>query len=229
MIRPWFGETRGVDGKTRVTFVWEPAARVPGDRTRQLTPARLVLTARTPDGTVLFEGPVSPTGPATVDEPGVTPARAVFDTPPGRVRLRMSIEDVSEKQLDQDVRDVSVRDLRGAVVIGTPEILRARNAREFRALDTDAAVPVASREFSRAERLLIHFRAYGPAGAPLPLSATLMGRAGSAMRPLVIAPAAAPGGENAIELPLAGLATGEYIIELKAGEIKDRLTFRVTP
>ena len=30
LIRPWFGFTRGDDGKTVVQYVWEPAVRVPG-------------------------------------------------------------------------------------------------------------------------------------------------------------------------------------------------------
>ena len=32
MIRPWFGMAKGANGNTRVTFVWEPAGAVPGDR-----------------------------------------------------------------------------------------------------------------------------------------------------------------------------------------------------
>ena len=136
--------------------------------------------------------------------------------PPGRLRLRMSIQDAASQQLDQDVRELSVRDLRGDVAIGTPQVLRARNAREFRTLDAEAAVPVASREFSRTERLLIRFQAYGPAGAAPPVvSARLLGRAGHAMRDLTVAPASTPG-DNTIDLPLAGLAAGEYSVEVTA-------------
>src|SRR6266851_239408 len=174
LIRPWFGMSRGADGKTRVTFVWEPAAQVPGDRVRH-TVSRLELTARSADGAVLFEGPVAPTGPGAIDDPATTASRAVFDLPPGRLRLRMSIQDAASQVLDQDVRELSVRDLRGDIAIGTPEVLRARNAREFRTLDASAAVPVASREFSRAEHLLIRFQAYGPAGASPVVSAKLLG------------------------------------------------------
>jgi hypothetical protein len=173
---------------------------------------------------------VAPTGPAAIDEPGITPARAVFDIKPGRLRLRMSIQDATSRVLDVDVRDLSIRDLKGDVAIATPAVLRARNAREFKTLDADAAVPVASREFSRTERLLIRFQAYGPAGATPALSAKLLSRMGHAMRDLTIAPAAH--GENAIDLPLAGLAAGEYMIELTAttpaGNAKDRIGFRVT-
>ena len=231
LIRPWVGVARGDAGKTRVTIVWEPAARVPGDRSRR-DPSRVQLSALATDGTVVFEGPLMPTGPATIQEQGITPSRAVFDAAPGRLRLKMAIQDAATQQLDVDVRDLVVPDFRRPVAIGTPEILRARNAREFRLLDDSAAVPVASREFSRSERLLIRFAAYGPADAMPLLSAKLLSRMGQTMRTLAVAPAATPGGANEIDLPLAGLASGEYLIELTAttpaGEAKDRLTFRVT-
>lgn len=231
LIRPWFGLSRGQDGKTRVTIVWEPAMRVPGDRGRREA-SRIVLTALAPDGTTLFEGPLQPTGPAAVEERGTTPSRAVFDAVPGRLRLRMAVQDAGAQVLDSDVRDIAVRDFRREIAIGTPEILRARNAREFRLLDDAAAVPVASREFSRTERLLIRFPAYGPSGAAPLLSAKLLSRTGHSLRDLVVAPAETPGGSNEIDLPLAWLAAGEYLIELTAtspaGEAKDRVGFRVT-
>ena len=146
------------------------------------------------------------------------------------LRLRMSIQDAGAQEMDRDVRELSIRDLRGAVAIGTPEILRARNAREFRTLEGEAAVPVAAREFSRTEHLLIRFPAYGASDSPPALSAKLLGRAGAAIRALPVSRES--DGENAIDLPLANLASGEYIIELTAttgtGEAKDRVAFRVT-
>jgi hypothetical protein len=52
------------------------------------------------------------------------------------------------------------------------------------------------------------------------------------MRTLAVSPPATAGGENEIDLPLAGLASGEYQIELTAtspaGQATDRVTFRVT-
>ena len=230
LIRPWFGVSRGSGGNTRVTFVWEPAARVPGDRVRR-TVSKLVFQARSADGAVLFEGPVAPTGPAAIDEPAGTRARVVFEVPPGRLRVRMSIQDAASTVLDQDVRELSIRDLKGDVAVGTPEVLRARTAREFRTLDAEAAVPVASREFSRTEHLLIRFRAYGPAGAPPAVSARLLDAMGHAMRALTVMPVPAAG-DNTIELPLAGFAPGDYAIEVKAvsgaREAAERTTFRVT-
>ena len=230
LIRPWFGWSRGDSGRTRVTFVWEPATRVPGDRGR-LIASRLVLTALDKDGAVLFEGAVSPTGPATIDELGNVPARAVFDAPAGRIRLRMTIQDAAAQAIDHDVRELSVRDLRGDVVIGTPQVLRARNAREFRALDEPAAVPVASREFSRTERLLLRVPIYAASDEAPTVSARLLNRSGQAMRQLTVSAAAQPNRFDAIDLPLAGLAAGEYIVEVVAvtssGQAKDRITFRV--
>src|SRR5439155_18561374 len=164
---PWFGAARGADGKTRVTFVWEPATRPPVARQPQPVPARVVFKALGPDGKALFDGPVWPAGPLR-PEGAESEARAIFDAPPGVVRLRMSIENAAEQPIDTDVRDISIRDLSAPVVIGTPEILRARTARDFRALETDPDVPpMAAREFSRTERLMIRIPAYAPAHAAL--------------------------------------------------------------
>jgi VWFA-related protein len=227
LIRAWFGTSRGAGGKTRITFVWEPAARPTGERNRR-TPTRVVLTALAPDDSVLFQGVVLPTAPGLVDEAGAMPSRAVFEMMPGRLRLRMSIQDAAQQALDTDIRSISVRDMRTGVTIATPEVLRARNAREFRSLEREAAIPAAAREFSRAERLLIRFAAYDGDTAPVTVSARLLSRMGP-MRDLPISTHA---GRHEIDLPLAGLATGEYIVELSAtgtgGEAKDVVTFRVT-
>ena len=54
---------------------------------------------------------------------------------------------------------------------------------------------------------------------------------GHPIRDLPVAPSATPG-DNAIDLPLAALANGEYVIEVtaKSGgrDASDRITFRVT-
>ena len=144
LIRPWFGTSRGDNGKTRVTFVWEPAAVVPGDR-HVKTPARVEIKAVGPDGTTAFDGVVGERG------------SAVFDVPPGRTAVTMSIEDAAANAIDSDVRDIIIRDLKGSgLVLGTPQVLRARTARDVRELRAEPeAVPVAAREFSRTEHLLI--------------------------------------------------------------------------
>jgi Ca-activated chloride channel homolog len=231
LIQPWFGLALGGDGKTRVTFVWEPSIAIPGDRVRRPTAARLELTVLGAGDDVIFQGPVLPTGPGMIEATGSEPSRAVFDVAPGSLRLRMKIEDASRQQVDSDVRDISVRDLRGGVAIGTPEFLRARNAREFRTLDNASkAVPVSSRQFSRTERLLIRFPAYAPEGQPISVSARLLNRMGQPMRTLEVRPAA--DGEHEIDITLASLASGDYQLELAAtspaGKTTEVLGFRVT-
>jgi hypothetical protein len=228
LIQPWFGLSLGDAGKMRVTFVWEPSAVVPGDPAGAAA-ARLELTVLGDGDAVLFEGPVLPTGPGVAQGGG--PSRAVFDAAPGRLRLRMKIQNADRRDVDADVRDLSVGDLRGKVAIGTPAVLRARNAREFRALAADpAAAPAVARVFSRAERLLIRFPVYAPAGNNPAVSARLLNRLGQPMRTLDVR--LGGGGQHSLDLALAGLAAGEYEIELVAespeGRAVERLTFRVT-
>ena len=221
--------TRGEAGKTRVTFVWEPV-RVPGDRNARLA-ARVELTALGSDDAPVFQGRCCRRRRGATG--GVETARAVFEVPPGRLRLRMSIEDAGLQVIDSDVRDLAVRDLAKAVVLGTPEVLRARTALEFRALESDPnAEPVAAREFSRTERLIVRVTGYAPGGAPPTISARLLSRFGQPMRVLQVAAPREPTGPSQIDLPLAGFAAGEYAIELTAtspaGEAKDLIGFRIT-
>lgn len=230
LIRPWFGIARGQTGHTEVSFVWEPAGRVPGERARAATPVKLRLQVFRPDGSAVFEGVVGPAG--TVRFPGEVPALASFETLPGRLKLRMAIEDATARVIDTDVRDLIVGPMTAAVVVGTPEIFRVRTARDLRAIVGDAqAVPVAAREFSRAERLLIRAPAYAPDGAPL-VSAQLVSRRGGAMRDLAVGPGPEPDCFQ-IDLPLAGLAAGEYAVRITAksaaGDASDETAFRVAP
>jgi hypothetical protein len=52
------------------------------------------------------------------------------------------------------------------------------------------------------------------------------------MSELPVPPPAAPGGDVAVDIPVAGLAPGEYIVEVKAtgegGEAKELVGFRLT-
>jgi hypothetical protein len=230
LIRPWFGVTRGAAGDPHVNFVWEPTGRVPGERARASSPARIVFKALKADGTTIFEGVARPSGPAIggIDAPAVL----TFPAPAGRLRIEMSIEDASSRVLDTDVRDVVVRTLNGPVAIGTPQVLRSRTAREHRLLESDpGAVPVPSREFSRMERLWIRVPVYAADAAPR-VSARLLSGIGGAMRAVAVH-AASGSAVHQMDLPLAGLPAGEYSVEITASaagaEIKELLTFRVTP
>jgi hypothetical protein len=229
LIRPWFGVAPGPGGQPQVSFVWEPANRVPGDAAAA-RPARIRLKARTSDGTLIYEGAARAASP-TPAVAGETPAQLSFSAPPGRLRVEMAIEDAAARLVDTDVRDVVVDAPRGPVALGTPRILRSRTAREHRALETDPdAVPTASRQFSRIERLWVRVAALAAAG-PLQVSARLTSAIGGAMRELPVV--AAPGDLYQIDLPLAGLPSGDYAVEFLAAsggaEVKEVVSFRVTP
>src|SRR5262249_55279202 len=57
LIQPWFGQARGENGNMRITFVWQPAERVPGDLTR-VRPAAVVTVNALKNGATVFEGRV---------------------------------------------------------------------------------------------------------------------------------------------------------------------------
>ena len=217
LIRPWFGFARGSNGRIRVTFVWESSGRVPGDRGVK-TAARLEAKVVGADGATAFQG--------TVKER----SSAVFDVSPGRVTLTSSVEDSAGQRIDSDIRDVIVRDLRGAVAFGTPEVFRTRTARELRELRSDnVAVPVAAREFSRTEHLVIRVPAYAGAQAPV-VSATLVSPAKQPMRQLFVEQPSVSSPLARVDLPLAGLASGEYLVTIAAddAQAKEVVTIRVT-
>ena len=240
VVRTWIGMSRGENGKTRVTYVWEPLPKAPGDRPRE-EPARVSLMAIGPDGSPYYRGkipaasapPVNasrvPAGPAA----SRGPQRITFDAPPGKVQLRISVEGDAAQVLDTENREIVVPDLTSAQpLLGTPSVLRARNAREFQTLRTATdVVPLAGREFSRIEHLLIRVPTYGPGGTMPPLRARLLNRAGSAMNDLQVEPSPAAG-EQQVDLPLAALPPGEYVVEIRVGDqdgdAKELLAFRVT-
>jgi hypothetical protein len=71
---------------------------------------------------------------------------------------------------------------------------------------------------------------YG-AGGPS-LSVHLLNRTGQPMSEVPVTAATAPETDSMFDVPLAGLAPGEYVIEIKAsgdsGEAKELVGFRVT-
>jgi hypothetical protein len=184
-----------------------------------------VITAATPDGTVLFDGPVGPTGDPV--SAGV-PNQASFEAPIGPVRIDMKILDAKGVVLDTDNRDLSVpRPQAAGPTIYSPAVLRARSAREFRQLAADPnAAPVPTRDFRRTDRLLIRVPAITASGTPAAVSATLLNRWRQPMRAIdPMDEQSAP--STQFDLPLAGLAPGEYTLRLTVGAVSEHVTFRV--
>ena len=236
VVRSWVGMSRGENGNTRITYVWEPLPKAPGDRREE--PARVSLMAMAPDGSPTFRGKVPDAATAAAAPPAasaapVKPQRVSFDVSPGKIQLRVSVEGAASQVLDSEMREITVPDLTSAqVMLGTPAVLRARTAREFQQLRTDGdAVPVAGREFNRIEHLLVRLPTYGPGGTTPVLSVHLLNRAGQAMNELKAEPSPRPG-EQQIDCPLAALPPGEYVLEIKAvdqdGAATELVGFRVT-
>jgi VWFA-related protein len=256
LIRTWVGTSRGANGKTKVTFVWEPSPRTPGDRQTANVeqPARVALTAIAPDGSPYFRGRVpdatlaalspgagaAPAAGATTSPAARGPSRVTFEVKPGKMQLRVSVEGSSSQVLDSEIREITVPDLTAPTVfLGTPELFRARTLRDFQQLKSDPdAVPAAVREFSRTERMLVRVSAYGPADATPSITARLLNRTGQSMNDLAVTPGKTAAGPSEIEVQLNGLAPGEYIIEITAGkdggggdaggEAQELVGFRVT-
>jgi VWFA-related protein len=242
LVRTWVGTSRGAGGRTKVTFVWEPAPVPPGV-TRREEPARLNVMVMAADGSPVYRGRVPDVAVASTDGqaamasaggPGRGPARVVFDAPPGQVQLRFQVEDAGASTIDTDTREFAVPDLTAPLVLlSTPAVIRARNNVEFQQLAKDPnAIPVVGRDFRRTERLLIRWQAYGPGTEVPEVTARILNRAGTAMNDVAVS---APGGATApdrqLDLALSGMAAGEYLVEIKAkgesGEAKQLVAFRV--
>ncbi len=232
IVRTWLGTERGADGKTKVTLVWEPVPQVPGAPVRASdVPARISVIAAADDGTPLFRGRLPEADPAP---PAAAGGRATFDVPPGKLQLRLTVEGAGSNVLDTETRALTIPDLTAPLTsLSTPEVFRARTVREMQTLKADPqAVPVVGRDFSRTDRLLLRVAAYGTGAAAPKMEAHLLSRTGQRMADVPVTAPATPEKPSEIDFPLAGLATGEYVIEIDAtgdgGDAQELLAFRVT-
>lgn len=225
LIQTWIGGGRGEDGKTRITFVWEPSAattaRTTADRTEKVT-----LTATAPDGTIYYRGPVSRSGATAA------PRSISFDAAPGSLNLRISIENSAGEVLDTETRTIVAKDLTAPDAIANAAFLRARTVAEWQRLTGDgAATPTAAAAFSRSDRLLLRVPVYRSSGHDMPLRASVVTRADQKIADLVPT-AQLIADAIQFEVPLAGLSQGEYAVVLTAADddhVLEIVPFRITP
>ena len=229
LVRTWVGAAKGEDGRTRVTFLWEPESAAQG---RGEEPARVLLTAMSDNGGPSYRGRVPEsegsagrgTGRrAAAAEPG--DARVQFEASPGPLQLSLAIEDEAGDVIERDRRTVEIPDFTGTdLVLSTPSFVRARNELEWREVVDDLeVVPTASREFRRTERIVIRFEAYSPGDAQPEVKARLLNRGGQPMHPLDVRPAES-GRPYQVHLQPAHLPPGDYVIELSASSPTDEVT-----
>ena len=224
-IRTWIGNDRGDEGRTKVTLLWEPLPPTPGVKRDE--PRRVTVLATSPSGEIVYRG----RAPSEL-APSGTGATVSFNAPPGQLDLRLTIEGDGTGTLDVEDRDLMVPDLSAPeIMVTTPKVWVARTAREFTALASAAPpAPVATREFRRTERLLIRFDAFAPGTVPPTVKAQLLNQQGTKMSEVTVA--AAAGQPLSIDLPLANLAAGQYLLEITANAdghkpVSELVAFRV--
>ena len=250
-VRTWLGTERGANGKTKVTLVWEPLPKAPAANVRNdPAPGRVSLIAATEKGDLVYRGRTPDAAQLASANPQATGASAslpasasaattavpqalTFEAPPGKLELRMTVEGAGGGVLDQEIRNITIPDLTAArPALSTPRVYAVRTPREFQAIANNAAaVPPANREFSRTMRLLIRFDSYGPGNeVPVP-TAALLNSNGQKFADVPVA-AATTGGTHQIDMSLATIPAGEYVIEITtkgaSGETaKELVPFRV--
>lgn len=222
----WSGVTRFTNAEGQVVVTWEPGHPF-GVAASEA--ARVALVATQPNGTVLFQGELTPVRTEPLAGSDVT-NRAAFTAPPGRVYLDMTIFDARGQKLDIDARDLEVPAAGPVPELLPPVIVATRSAREFREAAANAdAPPDPGREFSRTTRLLIRVPVSGGAGARV--SARLLNRSGQTLRTIDELPDTA-NGVSQFDLPLAPYAPGSYELLLTAttgkSAVQQRVAIRVT-
>ncbi len=218
LARTWIGMSPGTNGKTKISFVWSPTPGAPG--VRRDTPAQISLMAGGANSDLYFR------------KKAMTPGRVEFEVPPGPVDLEIAVEDAAGEVLDRETRKIVVPSLGLGLTLSTPQVFRGRTLPEWQKLTTDeAAIPVIERDFRRTDRLLVRVGAQSAAGTPV-LTARMLNREGGEMSTLPVTPAGF-GGLSHLDVPLAALPAGDFLIEVIAKDGAEQastlVAIRVTP
>jgi len=237
-ISTWLGTERGSGSQTRVTFVWEPIPPIPGEKRQDAARVQVLATGR--GGEEYYRGPEPPESAGPPADPAAAPPAAApaqpalrtgskitFDAAPGRMQVRIIVQNDKGQVLDTFQQEIPLPDFSGTEVrLSTPAVLRARTPREFQAITRDPdPVPTPLREFRRTDRLLIRFFAHVPGGASsAEVTAKMLNRVGQKMVDLTAEPPPDASRAYQIDLPLAGLSPGEYVIEIHAKSVSGEST-----
>jgi VWFA-related protein len=199
----WLGTTIE-NGRPTIRIAWQKRAAPVGAVATFAAPAEVSVLGRLGEKRV-FEGPVPATG-------------GVFETPPGTLRLTISVEDAAGEVIDRDVRMIEVPDpAKAALWISSPSVLRAQNAREFRTLDRGpSAVPFAGREFLRTDRLVVRFGVHGSAAAGSQVTAKIVSQWGKDLSELPLTRLSPDAGDYELDLPLTSVARGDFLLSFSA-------------
>ena len=194
----WAGAARGSAGAAQVSVVWTPRHNAD-----TATPPRpIAIHATTDSGQVLFDGPL-------------TDNRADFAAPPGPLHIRRDLLDADGSVADKLETTLTVPDFDGGpLVLTTPVLYRAATPADLHTIQSAAnPTPYAGRQFDRTDRIFIRFDALGSAAAGATVSVALLGRHGAKLADLPLT--RSPRGYQ-IDLPVAAVGRGEYVISIAA-------------
>lgn len=209
--RTWVGFSAASPGQTTMAVSWEPETAARAD---EPAPHTLRLAARDPDGRERFAAAL-PLVPAPVV--GLPAAgAATFDVEPGPLVLQYTLLAGDAAVLDQWSEEIVVPDLaRMRLAVTTPRLHVARSALAFRQIGAGAPVaPAAGREFRRGDRVLVRWTVETGADAHPGVAATLLNTRGTVLRALPFGTGS--NGAYELELPVASLAAGDYIVRIEA-------------
>jgi len=217
---------RGTGEKARVTFAWESAATGPVEPVDAV--AHVTIVANDITGEEVYRGTVA-------KDPARNGGQVTFEAPPGAVRVRLTAENARNQRVDTDTASLEVPDFTGTgPLIATPFLYRGRTAREIQVIRAGGSgSPLVKRVFSRNDRVLLRFGAYGPGGTAPVMTLKLLNPNGATVATLP-APVAAPGQPNVFEseLTFGAFPPGDYVLEIVANSagqtIKEVLGIRLT-
>jgi VWFA-related protein len=194
-IELWAGFTT-TDAEPQVTVAWAPRS---GFRTNE-EPAWIEVKAAI-NGESIYEG--------RLDDPSVS-----FPAAAGEIVITATARNADGDILDREQRILEIPENEAApLALSTPFVLRARTPNELRALDAGTGSAAATREFVRTDRLRVRIAPFGAAAKNAILKAVLLGARGVR---LVELPMRTAHGYHEVDLPLASVAQGEFLIRLEA-------------
>ena len=204
----WLGAARGETERAQVTLAWETPPGILSSGTDRIEQVSVVATV---GAETVFKGDV-PRDPTALRPAG----KISFSAPAGSIRVRVTPQNSRGQKLDTTDLIDSVPDFSTpGPTLTAPQVFRGRTPFEIGTIRKAASPqPVATRLFSRAERLLVRFDAYSP--LPPQVSLRLLSREGKLLADLP-APTLLSGTTFEAEINLIVCSTdGDFILEFTA-------------
>jgi VWFA-related protein len=215
VVDMWIGASAGAGDVTTLTMTWEPSERGSDVDRVDIEP---VHPGQSPP----------PAGPPLAEDARsiASESSATFDVTPGEESaFRLTARAMDGEVLDQwDYTTVAPAFAGTPLAMTTPRFFRARSAFEWRVLTTSAdPLPVASRTFSRTDRVLVDVGWHTDGDESPVVTASLLNTKGDSLAALPVAPQSS--GHGRVTLPLSSLAGAAYVIRVEArlgGEVVEQ-------